>query len=101
MVRTFDTPYIDGSSTPKAPPVIVQDNISLIINPRIFDIMQTGYSNVYLNLTFEMQDHAVPPNPLNSSFLNNTLTTPFDYNYHPANVTQPRLRDAVMEVAVW
>jgi len=101
MVRTFDTPYIDGSSTPKAPPVIVQDNISLIINPRIFDIMQTGYSNVYLNLTFEMQDHAVPPNPLNSSFLNNTLTTPFDYNYHPANVTQPQLRDAVMEVAVW
>lgn len=99
LVRTFDTPYIDGSSTFTAPPVLVQDNISLIINPRIFDIMQIGYSNVYLNLTFDMQDSMTQQ--VNSSFLNNTLASPFDYNYHPANVTQPQLRDAVVEVAVW
>ncbi|MDD1694274.1 MAG: hypothetical protein LUQ71_06075 [Methanoregula sp.] len=99
LARTFDTPYIDGSSTPAAPPVIVNDNISLIINPRIFDIMQTGYSNVYLNLTFDMQDSIAQP--VKSSFLNNSLTAPFDYNYNPANVTQPKLRDAVVEVAVW
>ncbi len=25
----------------------------------------------------------------------------FEYNYDPANVSQPYLRDGVMEVAVW
>jgi hypothetical protein len=99
MVRTFDTPYIDGSSSSTTPPALVQDNISLIINPRVFDIMQSGYSNVYLNLTFDMRDTAGLP--VKSSFLNNTLTRPFEYNYHPANVTQPQLRDAIVEVAVW
>ncbi|MDO9549773.1 MAG: hypothetical protein Q7J03_02250 [Methanoregula sp.] len=99
LVRTFDTPYIDGSSTASPPPVIVKDNISLIINPRVFDIMQAGYSKVYINLTFDMLDSGGAP--VKSSFLNNTLTTPFDYNYNAANVTQPRLKDAVVEVAVW
>ena len=101
MVRTFDTPYIDGSSTATKPPVNVKNNISLILNPRVFDIMQAGYSKVYINLTFDMQDNALPPNLVKSSFLNNTLSQPFDYNYNPANVTQPQLMDAVVEVAVW
>ena len=35
-----------------------------------------------------------------SQFLNNTFTSPFDYNYHPDNVTQPSLRDAVVEVQI-
>lgn len=97
MVRTFDTPYIDGSSTATTPgPLcLVKENISLIINPRILDIMQAGYSKVYFNLTFSV-------NPA-STFLNNTnaRSQPFDYNYFKENVTQPRLRDAVVEVAVW
>jgi hypothetical protein len=95
MVRTFDTPYIDGSSTATTPPCNVNDNVSLIINPRVFDIMQAGYSQVYFNLTFKV----VP----DSTFLNNTnaRSQPFDYNYFPENVTQPKLRDAVAEVAVW
>lgn len=97
MVRTFDTPYLDGSSTPATPGAWcpVKDNVSLIINPRIFDIMQAGYSKVYFNLTFTV-DPA-------STFLNNTnaRAPPFDYYYYPKNVTQPQLRDAVLEVAVW
>lgn len=100
MVRTFNTPYIDGNSSVTAPPCIVSDNISLVINPRVFDIMQAGYSQVYFNLTFDLKT-GIPPKSVNSSFLNNTFSKPFDYNYDPANVTQPRLRDAVVEVAVW
>jgi hypothetical protein len=104
MVRTFDTPYIDGSSTPATPPCMVTDNISLIINPRLFDIMQLGYSRVYLNLSFDMLDSTGTPttgNLVNCSFLNNSFASPFDYNYNPANVTQPWLRDGIVEVAVW
>ncbi len=104
MVRTFDTPYIDGNKTFTTPPCMVNDNISLIINPRIFDIMQAGYSRVYFNLTFDMLDNTGTPTTgtlVNSSFLNNTFVSPFDYNYNAANVSQPRLRDGIVEVAVW
>ncbi len=99
MVRFYDSPYIDGNSFTSIPPVPVQDNITLKFDPQFFDIMRADYSKIYLNLTFDMQDNA--GNPVFSSFLNNSLSTPFDYNYNPADVTQPRLRDAVVEVAVW
>lgn len=88
-------PYIDGSSTVTAPPCGVNDNISLIINPRVF-FGWGSYTRIYINYTF-----TVDPK---STFLNNTnngRTQPFDYNYFAENVTQPRLKDAVMEVAVW
>jgi len=100
MVRLYDTPYIDGNSFTSIPPVPVQDNITLKFDPQFFDIMRADYSRIYLNLTFDTQKDAMG-NPGYCSFLNNSLSTPFDYNYHPANVTQPRLRDAVVEVAVW
>jgi hypothetical protein len=95
MVRTFDTPYIDGSNTVPPKPWVVKDNVSLIINPRVFDIMQAGYSRVYFNLTFKVSPA--------STFLNNTnaRSPPFEYNYFPENVTQPRFKDAVVEVGVW
>jgi hypothetical protein len=93
MSHKFDTPYIDGGSAATAPPCTVHDNISLIIDPYNFSIMSAGYSQVYINLTFDV-------NP-QSSFLNNTLSSPFDYNYDSANVTQPHLKDAVVEVAAW
>ena len=35
-----------------------------------------------------------------SRFLNNTFTSPFDYNYTNPYVTKPSLRDAVVEVNV-
>ena len=31
----------------------------------------------------------------------NANTTPFMYDYNPANVTQPKLRDGFLEIAVW
>ena len=93
LVRFYEKPYIDGNSSFTAPPFPVQDNVTLKFDPQFFDIMRADFSKIYINLTFQLDQP--------SSFLNNTLTTPFDYNYHPANVTQPRLRDALVEVAVW
>ncbi|MDP3563979.1 MAG: hypothetical protein Q8R70_05770 [Methanoregula sp.] len=99
MVRFFDKPYIDGNSVTSLPPVPVQENVTLKFDPQFFDIMRADFSKIYINLTFDMVD--IAGNPVKSSFLNNTRSSPFDYNYNPANVTQPRLRDAVVEVAVW
>ena len=100
LVRTYDKPYIDGSNSPSTPPVGgIEDNVSVVIDPRVFDIMKAGYSQVYINYTFTV-------NP-DCTFLNNTnnlLVNPagsYSYDYFPQNVTQPRLRDAVVEVAVW
>lgn len=99
-VRYYEKPYIDGNTTFTAPPVMVQDNVTLKFEPQFFEIMKADFSQIYINLTFEMQEE-LTGNPRKSSFLNNSFSTPFDYNYHAANVTQPRLRDAVVEVAVW
>jgi hypothetical protein len=84
--------YEDGNATPVKPPVAVRNSISLIFGPEFFNSADPR-GTMYVNLTFGLD----PP----SSYLNNTLTTPFDYNYNPANVTQPALEDGVMEVAVW
>ena len=99
LVRYYEKPYIDGNSSFSVPPVRVLDNVTLKFDPQFFDIMRADFSKIYINLTFDMVDNS--GSPVKSSFLNNTLSTPFDYNYNPANVTQPHLRDAVVEVAVW
>jgi hypothetical protein len=91
--RNFNTPYIDGNSSSTAPPVPVVDNVSLIIDPQFFQTLKGEYTNVYVNLTFQLTRP--------STFLNNSLSDPFDYNYNPANVTQARFRDGIVEVAVW
>ncbi len=107
-----DFPYIDGSSTRvTAMPYPVADNITLRFSPQFFDRLKAQNSKIYIALGFTV-------NP-ESTFLNNTEalpgfdtldgqltfnnpnTTPFYYDYNPANVTQPYLRDAVVEVAVW
>jgi PKD repeat protein len=76
-------------------------NISLVFYPKT--VTWSDYSHVYINLTFKLvktsNDCACPTCP-GSQFLNNTPGIPFDYNYHPDNVTQPLLRDAVLEVSV-
>jgi hypothetical protein len=86
--------YVNWGTTAVKPPVGLgtDRNLSLIFEPGFFTSTDK-YGAIYINLTFELD----PPQP----FLNNTRTRPFDYNYHPANVTQPALTDAVMEVAVW
>ncbi|WML67225.1 MAG: hypothetical protein METHP_00730 [Methanoregula sp. SKADARSKE-2] len=84
--------YDDGNATLTRPPIAVRDSVSLAFGPE-FSLSADPTGTLYVNLTFGMET----PSP----FLNNTLSTPFDYNYHPANVTQPELKDAVLEVAVW
>jgi hypothetical protein len=106
MVRTYDKPYLNGANSPTImpPPWPNVENVSLIINPQVFDIMKAGYSQVYINFTFDVRP---PANPASGcTFLNNTNNPasdgPFGYDYTPRNnVTQPHLRDAVVEVAVW
>lgn len=107
--------FIDGNTTPvnlTGIPERVKSNVSLVILPGILNNWGGGRSDVpgdsstWLNITmqFNLTDGQNPPNPQPDWFLNSTKSLPygaFEYNYIPANVTQPRLRDAVMEVAVW
>ena len=83
-------------------PQRVNNTISLTMSPRYFQEQvypglfdNTFYKPIYINLSFTLNS--------NSTFLNNSWSgsAPFDYNYESVNVTQPRLRDAVVEVAVW
>ena len=94
---------IDGvqynqSSTP---PNVVNNNISLLFDPPTF---WSGIDQIYINLTFNLVKNASAPPACSayngSRFLNNTFTSPFDYNYNSTNVMQPQLRDAVLEVKI-
>jgi hypothetical protein len=107
-----DFPYIDGSSSRvTAMPVSVTDNITLRFSPQFFDRLKAQSSRIYIALgftvnpesTFLNNTQALPDfNTLDGQLtFNNPNTSPFYYDYNPANVTQPHLRDAVVEVAVW
>jgi len=87
----------------------VNNNISIAMDPTF--LPWSNYPQVYLTLTFNLEpdftDTACGPlllddeDPIRGSrFFNNSLISPFEYNYDPSNVTQPSLRDAVMEVDV-
>jgi PKD repeat protein len=105
----FKNPIINGTQYSDITSVTLFDtalpkdikNISLVFDPKT--ITWSDYSQVYVNLTFDLVKTnlacACPTCP-GSRFLNNTFTSPFDYNYDPDNVTQPQLRDAVLEVSV-
>jgi len=106
----FDELYIDDNSAPQLLlPLEVTNKVSLKFKPTFFDgIMSDAEgSQIYLTLTFNLKDPG--GNPTNSTFFNNTPGTPFnynspnnfDYNYNPNYVTQPQLRPALLEVAVW
>jgi hypothetical protein len=104
-------PFVDGSSSRlssswPAIPAPVNDSVTIKLNPQFIDSMKAQYSQIFIALNFGTT--------YNCTFLNNTIidsndypvlnnsyTTPFNYNYDPTNVTQPYLRDAVLEVAVW
>lgn len=90
-------PYIDGNSSRLDKfPTEVKDNISIQLSPYWFTQMNVEYAKVYVNLTFNI---SAPSTFLNTT--NNPYSGPFDYNYYRQNVTQPKLRDGVVEVAVW
>jgi hypothetical protein len=100
----FENPCADGIcwedknvTYRNVPPI--KKNVSVVMLPDYFASINAGKSRVFINLTFKLED---PPGTLlKATFLNNTWSEPFDYNYYPQNVTQPQLRDAVVEVAVW
>ncbi len=125
LLTPLDYPYVDGSNTRlSSMPATLQENIALRLRPYYFDyLISKNIKDVFILLQFDLYDSS---GPINSTFLNNTQTLPnfanlqgdntffspatkiqnpntipFDYNYYPDNVTQPKLRDAVMEVAVW
>jgi len=110
-------PYINSSSARLAAmPAINVENVTLKMSSYYFDLMKAQDSQIYIALGFNVSKGVVPQN---STFLNNTQalpdfynmdgkltfenpnTIPFNYNYEAENVTQPYLRDAVLEVAVW
>jgi len=87
--------FIDenSSATLLPPSFTVRNNVSLIFEPGFFATMDPT-ATMFINLTFELT-------PAKQHYFNNTRTAPFDYNYMASNVTQPYLKDAVLEVAVW
>jgi hypothetical protein len=105
-------PYIDGNRTRlSSMPANVTENITIKLDPQYIDAMKAQNSQIFITLKFK-----VTPD---STFLNNTQaipdfnsldgkltfenpnTTPFYYDYNATNVTQPALRDGILEVAVW
>jgi hypothetical protein len=70
----------------------VRENISMIFGPSFFQ-SAAPTDTITIVLRFGLDSP--------QRYLNSTQTGAFDYDYNPANVTQPALKDAVMEVAVW
>jgi PKD repeat protein len=104
-VGYLDDPLVDGQqyNQSSTPPYVVNNNISMIFEPTF--IPWSNYKLVYITLPFNLikNNTACPSPPYNftgSQFLNNTFTSPFDYNYDPNNVTQADLQDAVLEVDI-
>ena len=96
MVNVTKTNNFETSKLPQR----VNNSISLTLSPKYFQEQVYGglfdksfYQPIYINLTFTLAS--------NSTFLNNTWSYPFNYNYTSKYITQPPLRDAVVEVAVW
>lgn len=108
--RNINEPIIDEvpvylTNTPKT----VKYNVSIFYNTtadRKGVNWDASKINIYLkfNLSATNTGCSCPTCP-GSRFLNSTAAKPsdhpFDYNYTSNKVTQPQLRDAVVEVAVW
>lgn len=91
--------FVDGNSTPVTNlPIPVNDSVSLYIPPGLLSFLGQGDSSTLLNVTMQFN--------LNQQdwYINSTQMPPygaFDYNYTNPYITQPQLKDGVMEVAVW
>jgi len=94
--------YNQSSSKP-----YINNNISLLFDPPTY---WSVTDKSYINLTFTLTPNSTcsgpggifsGPDPVRGSrFLNNTLTSPFGYNYSPKNVIQPQLRGSVLEIKI-
>jgi PKD repeat protein len=85
--------YIDGSGITATLPSLVNDNVSVLFSPGFFYGMTDDYSTLKISYSFNLTD---PDN-----FFNNSYTSPYSYNYSPAHVTQPRLKEGLVEIATW
>ena len=102
---TFFDPIIDEVPIHMTTPQPVKYNVTIPYNTTA---NRKGINweapQIYIFLTFDLINPTCP-GITGSQFLNSTNKTPldrsFDYNYDFHNVTQPKLRDAVVEVAVW
>jgi len=96
--------YIDGNSTPVTTlPWPVNDSVSLFIPPGLLGFMGEYDSSTLLNVTMQFS-LADANGPTQDWYLNSTQVPPygaFEYNYNNPNITQPSLKDGVVEVAVW
>ena len=101
------TATIDGdkeynsSSSPLPQPSTIKENITLILEPPTYWAV---VEKSYVNLKFKLENTSGRPlycEEFNGTrFLNNTFTSPFGYNYSSANVIQPHLQDAVLQIKV-
>ena len=109
-IQLFTAPVLDGvqykdinTEAIYATLPSVKNNISLKLDPSF--IPWSNYPRIYLTLRFNLVQNASAPAALNCSayngsrFLNNSLSSAFDYNYDPKNVTQSELTDGVLEVS--
>jgi hypothetical protein len=95
--------YIDGNNTPVTTlPVNVNSSVSLFIPPNLLSAMGNDDPSTWLKITmqFDLSQGDWFLNSTNSNTRSGQFGA-FEYNYSPAQVTQPVLRDGVMEVAVW
>jgi len=86
--------YIDGGTTTvPALPANVTDNVSVIFSSGFFYGMANDNTQLYINYTYKLEQR--------DNFFNNSFTIPYPYDYDPTHVTQPKLKEGVLEVAVW
>ena len=103
----FKNPIIDEVEYTTLVPQTVKNNVTIIYNSTANrNGINWEASDIYIFFVFNLNKTGTCPYA-GSQFLNNTVlspfrvTSPFDYNYDSDNVTQPQLRDAVLNVAIW
>jgi hypothetical protein len=102
----FKNPIIDEVQYNTLVPQVVNNNVTIIYNTTA---NRNGINweapEIYIFFVFNLSKTGGPY--AGSKFLNNTVLSPFRvnstfaYNYEQNNVTQPQLRDAVLNVAIW
>lgn len=82
--------YVDGGVTTTSPPVEVENNLTVVLEPGFFTGKASETSTMDLRFTFA-----------NSYEKNTNITGMFNYTTTDGSVTVPPLKPAVLEVAVW
>jgi PKD repeat protein len=117
-IQIFQDPIIDEVPIHTQIPQWVKNNVTILYKTNWDNTTNVNRDKInwnapliYISLVFNLE-------PTHSStycdafqgskFLNNTIistnyqiTAPFFYDYNSTNVTQPQLRDAIVDVAVW